>query len=185
MAGHPPEGRADAPTDRTDPEYVAVGRIGRPHGLGGDVFVAPWTDDPASRFATGAVLIADPGSLTIGWSRVQGGGKLVVHFDGVNERAAAELLHGVELRVAAADRPPIDDPDEFYDTELIGLRAMTVDGRELGPVCDVVHSRGGDHLLLDVDGHERLVPFVSSIVPSVDVEAGIVVIDAPEGLFEL
>lgn len=171
--------------DPGPPDLVVVGRVGRPHGLHGDLFVAPWTDDPVARFASGAVVMADPGPLTVMWSRLQGGGKLVVHFEGVDDRVSAERLHRLELRVAAADRPPLDDPDDFYDTDLIGLRAVTADGSTLGSVRDVLHSPAGDHLVIDVDGRERLVPFVAAIVPTVGVEDGVVVIDPPEGLFDL
>jgi 16S rRNA processing protein RimM len=113
------------------------------------------------------------------------GGKLVVHFAGVDDRDRAATLAGVRLVVAAADRPALDDPDDFYDTDLVGLAAVGIDGTDYGPVRDVVHAGGADYLLLDVDGRERLVPFVAAIVPSVDLSAGRLVLDPPPGLFEL
>src|SRR5690242_21925104 len=85
---------------------VAVGRIGRPRGVRGDVFVEPWTDDPDDRFADGSVLATDPvdaGPLTVE-STSAGGGKLVVHFGGVDDRAAAARLTGVRLIIPAAAR---------------------------------------------------------------------------------
>jgi 16S rRNA processing protein RimM len=112
-------------------------------------------------------------------------GKTVIHFAGIDDRAAAEALRGVRLVIAASERPELDDPDEFYDTDLVGLTARTVAGAELGPVREVVHAGGADYLVLDVDGTERLVPFVAAIVPTVDVAAGVVEIDPPEGLFDL
>jgi 16S rRNA processing protein RimM len=168
-------------------DEVAVGRIGRPRGVHGAVFVEPWTDDPGARFAAGARLNTDPpaaGPLTVAQSS-SAGGKLVVCFAGVTNRAGAEALRGVQLLVDAAERPPLSDPDEFYDSELVGLLARTPEGSELGPVVDVAHGAGGDHLVVEVRGREHLVPFVSAIVPQVDVAAGHVVIDAPPGLFEL
>jgi 16S rRNA processing protein RimM len=168
-------------------DVIAVGRIGKPRGVRGELFVQPWTDDPDARFAAGTVLRTDPadaGPLTVESSST-GGGKLVVRFAGVTDRTAAEQLRGVRLVVPVADRPPLEDPDEFYDTELIGLCARTVGGVQLGPVRDVLHAGGADYLLLDVAGHQRLVPFVAAIVPTVDLAAGTVVIDPPEGLFDL
>jgi len=109
----------------------------------------------------------------------------VVHFVGVDDRAAAEQLRGVRLMAAAGERAPIDDPDEFYATDLIGLDAVTIDGADLGPVRDVLHAAGADYLVLELDGRERLVPFVSAIVPTVDIGGGRVIIDPPPGLFEL
>jgi 16S rRNA processing protein RimM len=171
----------------TSDELIAVGRIGRPRGVHGETFVEPWTDDPDERFAVGAVLQTEPGGaglLTVAAMSLTGG-RLVVGFAGVSDRAAAEALRGVRLLIAASSRPPLDDPDDFYDTDLVGLAARTVAGAELGPVRDVLHAGGADYLVVDVAGHERLVPFVRAIVCSVDVAAGVVVIDPPEGLFEL
>lgn len=168
-------------------ELIAIGRIGRPRGVRGEAFVEPWTDDPDQRFAVGSVLATEPagaGPLTVA-AMSTAGGKLVVRFEAVDDRQLAEALRGVRLVIAAVARPPIEDPDEFYDTELIGLAARTTAGAGLGTVTDVLHAGGADYLVLDVDGAERLVPFVTAIVPSVDVRGGYVLIDPPDGLFDL
>jgi 16S rRNA processing protein RimM len=178
---------ADAGTHDDGGEHVAVGRIGPARGVRGDVFVEPWTDSPQERFAAGAVLRTRPaeaGPLSVE-SATFAGGKLVVHFAGVDERGAVEALRGVELLVPAAERPAIDDPDEFYDTDLIGLHARLPGGEPLGAVTDVVHAAGASYLVVPVGGRDRLVPFVAAIVPTVDVSGGVVVIDPPAGLFDL
>jgi 16S rRNA processing protein RimM len=113
------------------------------------------------------------------------GGKLVVRFAGVADREAATALRGTRLLIPAAGRPALEDPDEFYDTDLIGLAVQTVEGTDLGPVRDIVHAAGASYLVIDADGRERLVPFVRAIVPTVDLDARRVVIDPPDGLFEL
>ena len=166
---------------------MVVGRIGPARGVRGDVFVEPWTDVPEERFAPGAVLRTDPaeaGPLTVESSSTAGG-KLVVRFADVAGRVAAEALRGVRLVIAADSRPALDDPDEFYDTDLVGLSAVTVDGLELGSVGDVLHTAGATYLVLNAEGRERLVPFVRAIVATVDLSAGRVVIDPPEGLLDL
>lgn len=170
-----------------EPDVVAVGRIGPARGVRGDVFVEPWTDDPAGRFAAGSELRTEPaeaGPLTVETANL-GGSKLVVHFAGVADRSAAEALHGVRLMVPAGDRPALTDPDEFYASDLVGLSARTSSGADLGPVHDVLNVAGAEYLLLEVDGREHLVPFVAVIVPTVDVAGGVVVINPPEGLFDL
>jgi 16S rRNA processing protein RimM len=170
-----------------DGDVVTIGRIGKPRGVRGDVFVAPWTDDPDERYAVGSVLRTSPpdrGPLTVAAMSLASG-KLVVHFEGHDSREAAEQLRGVELVMDPADRPPLEDPDDFYDTDLVGLSARTVSGDALGPVREVLHAGASDYLVLDVGGTERLVPFVAAIVPTVDVAAGFVEIDPPEGLFDL
>lgn len=172
---------------RSDSDDIVVGRIGPPRGVRGEVLVEPWTDVPLERFAAGTSLRTDPperGPLSVAESSF-GGGKLAVRFAGIDDRAAAESLRGIQLVVASADRPALDDPDEFYDTDLVGLAARTTAGVQLGPVRSVLHAGGVHYLSVEVDGRERLVPFVAAIVPRVDVAAGTVDIDPPEGLFEL
>jgi 16S rRNA processing protein RimM len=168
-------------------ELVAVGRVGPPRGVRGDVFVEPWTDDPDTRFAAGAQLRTEPaesGPLVVEASS-SASGKLVVHFAGVDDRENAQALRGTRLVVPATARPPIEDPDEFYATDLVGLEVSTVGGRALGPVREVLNVAGADYLVLDVEGRERLVPFVSAIVPTVDLADRRIVIDPPDGLFDL
>ncbi len=185
-AGEPPAGET----------LVAVGRIGKAHGLRGEVGVEAWTDDPEERFAPGVVLSTaregvrtTPGAPLRVISSRQHAGRWLVAFEGVFDRTGAEALRGTRLLLPASARPVIDDPDEFYDTDLVGLVARTEDGTVLGTVSDVVHGPAGDYLVVDVpvDGstREQLVPFVSQIVPTVDLAGGEVVIDAPDGLFEL
>jgi len=168
-------------------DLIVVGRIGKARGIKGHAFVMPFTDDPEVRFAVGSVLQTEPaaaGPLSIASFSVASG-KLVLSFDGVEDRSAIEALRGVQLVIAREARPELADPDDFYTSDLIGLAARTVSGDPLGPVVDVIDIAGSDYLVLDVDGAEKLVPFVRAIVPTVDIAARAVVIDPPEGLFEI
>ena len=79
----------------------------------------------------------------------------------------------------------LDDPDEFYDTDLIGLSVRTVAGQALGAVTDVLHSPADSLLSIDWDGREVLVPFRKEFVPTVDLAGGVIEIDPPDGLLEL
>ncbi len=165
-------------------ELLVVGRIGPPHGVHGAVVVQPFTDAPDERFAPGSMLQTSGAPLTVASSRWQGN-RLVVEFAGIADREGADALRGTELQVQASSRPTLDDPNDFYVTDLIGLTASTVDGVPLGPVRDVVHAPAGDYLVVEVGGRQRLVPFVATIVPSVDLAGGHVVVDPPEGLLDL
>src|SRR5262245_37318406 len=108
---------------------VVVGRIGRPHGIRGELSVEPRTDEPEARFAVGSVLLTDPaaaGPLTVVSARPHQGW-LLVAFEGIADRTVAESLRGVLLWVDSADLPPPADPDEFHDHDLVGLAAVSTD----------------------------------------------------------
>ena len=165
---------------------VVVGRIGRPHGVRGEVTVEPRTDEPDERFAPGAVLIVDPPVNSLGVQRSHWhSGRLLVHFDGVDDRNAAEALRGLLLHV---DRDPSElpeDPEEFYDSALLGCHVEMQDGAAVGDVVDVVHLPAQDLLVVRLaDDREVMVPFVEAIVPTVDAQARRIVIDPPGGLLD-
>ncbi|MFL6051301.1 MAG: ribosome maturation factor RimM [Actinoallomurus sp.] len=164
---------------------LAVGRVGRAHGVRGEVSVETSTDDPGARFAPGSSLVTDParlGPLTVESVRPHAG-RLLVHFAGIDDRTAAETLRGILLLVDSAEIPPTDDPDEFHDQELIGLLAVTTDGTEVGEVVDVEHL-GQDLLVIRRPEGDALVPFVRALVPEVDVPGRRIVLDPPPGLLE-
>ncbi|EHR49643.1 16S rRNA processing protein RimM [Saccharomonospora marina XMU15] len=167
---------------------VVVGRVAKAHGLHGELAVDVRTDSPRERFAQGKVLLASlrdgvTKRVTVAAVRPHGG-RLLVRFAEAQGRTAAEELRGAMLLVDTADLPQIEDPDEFYDHELEGLRAELTDGTVIGTVREVIHSPGGELLAVDRDDHEALVPFVAAIVVLVDVTGGRVVIDPPEGLLD-
>ncbi len=166
---------------------LTVGRVGRAHGLRGEVLVQVRTDDPDTRFAAGSTLATEPadrGPLTVLAAR-RHSGRYVVAFTGIDDRTAAEALRGIALVVDSADLAPLADPDEFHDTDLLGLRVQTGDGTTLGTLKDVVHGPGTDLLAIDIGEREILIPFVRELVPLVDIAGGRVVVEPPEGLFDL
>lgn len=167
---------------------VVVGRVAKAHGIRGELAVDVRTDSPEERFAEGAVLTGKSRNgrttrLTVAAARWHSG-RLLLRFEEVPDRTEAERQRGLLLLAEARELPPIDDPDEFYDHELEGLRAELTDGTVVGTVREVVHSPGGELLSLDRDGGEALVPFVREIVPEVDVAGGRVVLDPPDGLLD-
>jgi 16S rRNA processing protein RimM len=166
---------------------VVVGRIGLPHGVRGEVTVEVRSDDPDLRFYVGAVLATDPasrGPLTVTgkrWHR----DVLLLTIEGIHSREDAETLRNTELLVDIADLPELEDPDSFYDHQLVGLTARLTDESELGEVTAVRHE-GADLLVVRrPEGGDLLIPFVAAIVPTVDLAGGFLVVDPPEGLLEL
>ena len=210
---------------------VIVGRVGRPHGIRGELVIGVRTDEPDLRFAVGAVLdvledvrdappeggprgsggegsppkggpggwvppgetaggsrgVAPPGPALQVTAKRWHSGQLLVTFAGIGDRTAAGELTGTWLSVDSSELPGTGDPDEFRDHELIGLSVRTPDGDPVGVVTDVLH-HGQDVLVVQREGGQQddefLVPFVKAIVPTVDLAAGVLVIDPPPGLLD-
>ncbi|MGI8947220.1 MAG: ribosome maturation factor RimM [Ornithinimicrobium sp.] len=181
-----------------------VARIGKPHGLRGEVTVQTHTDRPEHRFVEGAQFAtdpSDPGPLTIATVR-QHQGVFLLGFEGVRDRSAAEALRDTRLLsgdVRSQDqgggaRSDADVDDEgWYEEELLGLPVTLLDGTVLGEVS-ALHTRDVQDLLgvRLPDGRDALVPFVEQIVTEIvlpddggDQGAARVVVDPPAGLLDL
>lgn len=169
----------------TDTIEVIVGRVGRAHGVRGELAVEPLTDEPERRFAPGTRLRqeAGPRVLTVESHRWHSG-RLLVRFAETPDRTAAEQVRGLVLLAdVPADEQPTDD-GEFWDRDLIGLRVLTADGREAGAVRRVQHGPQDLLVVRTVAGEERLVPFVEALVPEVDLESGTLTLADVAGLLD-
>lgn len=170
---------------------ITVGVIVRAHGVRGEVVVDLRTDEPERRFAPGEVLHPDAsdrdqgsGTFTVLQTR-EHQGRMLVSFAEIGDRNAADAARGVRLvaRVPADERPTGDE--EYYDRQLIGLSVRTEDSAEpVGRVISVLHLPAQDVLEISTDEGDRLVPFVSELVPVVDLEAGQIVLSPVEGLLQ-
>ena len=176
-----------------DDSSVLVARIGKPHGLHGEVTVQLHTDEPERRLAVGTAVDteAGPGTgvprvLTVRSTRVHNGVWLVA-FDEVPDRTGAESLRGTRLVVDGADvLPAPDDEDVFSEEQLRGLAVVDPAGTVLGSVGGLELGAAQDRLVVLLpDGRRAQVPFVAALVPEVDLEGGRVVVDAPPGLLDL
>ncbi|MGC1208061.1 MAG: ribosome maturation factor RimM [Ornithinimicrobium sp.] len=187
-------------------DLVLVARIGKPHGLRGEVSVQVHTDAPDDRFRVGSVLATEPpdrGPLEIVSVRVHQG-RYLLGFAGVEGREGAESLRNTRLYVpldASAGSPSLPDgvaagdshglaqedsnTEAFYEDELVGASVRLVSGEVVGEVS-ALHTRPAQDLLEVTlsGGGSALVPFVAQLVPTVDIAAGVVVIDPPAGLLE-
>jgi 16S rRNA processing protein RimM len=166
---------------------LVVGRIGRAHGIKGEVSIEVRTDEPELRLAPGAVLATDPaatGPLTIATGRVHSG-RLMLRFEGVSDRTGAEALRNTLLIAEVDPQEAPEDPEEFYDHQLIDLDVVTVDGREIGRIAEISHLPYQDLLVVRrPDETEVLIPFVAEFVPEIDLEEQRAVIDPPPGLLD-
>lgn len=163
---------------------VVVARIGKAHGLKGEVTVRVHTDVPERRFVPGATFATDPasaGPLTLRSARLHNGIQLLA-FEEAFDRTAAEALRGISL-FAEADE--VDEDDAWYEEDLLGFDVL-VDGRKVGVVKALEPREVQDLLVVDgVDGYDILVPFVEEIVPEVDEDERTVTLTPPPGLLEL
>jgi 16S rRNA processing protein RimM len=143
-------------------------------------------DSPAERFAAGSVLRHRPGwRLSAHDYSASPPGRLLI-TSRYADREVADHLRGVYLTVDSASIADPEDPDEFHDHQLVGLRAENPDGDALGEVLRVEHAPASDLLVLRLaDGRQGMVPFVRAIVSEVDLPGGRLVMTPPDGLFEL
>ena len=170
-------------------ETIVVGRIGKPHGVKGEVSVEPRTDEPDRRFADGARLktqnkrpgASGPAHLTVAGTRWHSG-RLLVRFEEIGDRTAAEEARGTLLSIPLDPDERPEDPEEYYDHQLVGLTVVTTDGRTVGELREIMHGSAQDLLVITADGPDVLVPFVSALVPEVDVPGRRIVVEDLPGL---
>ncbi|WP_369392139.1 ribosome maturation factor RimM [Streptomyces sp. CG1] len=166
---------------------LVVARIGRAHGIKGEVTVEVRTDEPELRLAPGAVLATDPastGPLTIATGRVHSG-RLLLRFEGVSDRNGAEALRNT-LLIAEIDPEELPEgEDEYYDHQLMDLDVVTEDGVEVGRITEISHLPSQDLFIVErPDGTEVMIPFVEEIVAEIDLEEQRAVITPPPGLID-
>ncbi|MFD6914752.1 ribosome maturation factor RimM [Streptomyces virginiae] len=166
---------------------LVVARIGRAHGIKGEVTVEVRTDEPELRLSPGAVLRTEPataGPLTIETGRVHSG-RLLLRFAGVKDRTGAEALRNI-LLIAEVDPAELpEEPDEYYDHQLMDLDVVLEDGTEIGRITEISHLPSQDLFIVErPDGTEVMIPFVEEIVAEIDLEEQRCVITPPPGLID-
>ena len=174
----------------SDPEWdrmVLVGRISRPHGIRGQVIVAPETDFVEERFRTGATFWtrSDRGyeALKVSSARVQNG-RPVIGFEGFEKIEDVERLAGLDLRVPEDSLLPLDT-GAYYVHDLVGCAVETISGESVGEVKRVDGGAGASVLSVEGQRGEVLVPLAADICIEVDIAGRKIRINPPEGLLEL
>jgi 16S rRNA processing protein RimM len=127
-------------------------------------------------------MTSDNTTLTVATSKWHSG-RFVVHFAGVDDRNAAEALRGQTLTIEVDPAELPEDPDEFYDHQLVGLKVALEDGSLIGVIGEVIHLPSQDLLSVKREGDtEVLIPFVMEFVPEIDLDSKTVTITPPPGL---
>jgi 16S rRNA processing protein RimM len=163
---------------------VCVGIVTGAHGVRGAVRVKSFTANPADVAHYGS--LADESGERHYELRLIGSAKgvLIAKLAGIEDRDRAEALRGLRLYLPRAALPPPAE-DEYYHADLIGLDATLTDGTPIGRVRAVHDFGAGDTLEIDrPDAPSVLVPFTRAVVPSVDLAAGRLVLELPDGLLD-
>ncbi|QDG88672.1 ribosome maturation factor RimM [Pseudarthrobacter sp. NIBRBAC000502770] len=163
---------------------LQVARIGKPHGIRGEVTVQVLTDAPEDRFVPGTEFVVEPsasGPLTVSSARWNKD-ILLLGFEEVADRNQAETLRGAKLFIETEELDE-DDDEGWYEHELVGLEAR-VESRVVGKVTALNTMPVQDLLVVTTPGgDEILIPFVEQIVPEVNIEEGFILLTPPDGLF--
>lgn len=160
-----------------------IGWVARPRGLRGEVWVMAYSDQPERLLGLRDYRLQGPHgarALRLASGRCQGG-RLSMLFEGVVDRTQAEGLCGATLQMHRRDLPPLEE-DEVFLADLMGLEARLADGRVVGRVEGVLELPAGPILEIRARGSEALVPFHRRFVPKLDVAAGWLELEVPEGM---
>ncbi len=171
----------NAPADRMPRDgYRAIGVIERPRGLKGEVKALPLTDFP-ERFAPHArVFIAEQARriTSSNWHR----GRVYLYIEGVADRESAEALRGELIEIPLAERPRTGEPFWYID-EIEGLSVVTSTGERLGTIREVLQTGANDVYIVGRAGRrDVLIPALRDVVTEIDIEAGKMTVDLPDGL---
>ena len=175
-------------------ERVTVARVLRPHGRRGEVAAEILTDFPERLTQLVSVYLWDgntelrAASVRRCWLSQSRGGQAIFHFEGSDSISDAEKLVGLEVQIPIADRLPLPG-GSYYVTDLVGCEVRDGDGRALGRVRDVQftgeNTPGTPLLVIDGPEGELLVPLAQEICTRIDLVAGRIDVDLPEGLRDL
>ncbi len=168
------------------PEHsrIILGVITGVHGIQGEVKLKSFTADPEAIASYGPLDASNGTRLEIK-SLKPHKDQFRARIDGITDRNAAEAIRGLELSIAR-DRLPEPADDEVYHADLIGLRVLDLSGTEVGTVVDIVDFGAGELLELKLTDIKStvLMPFNRQTVPDIDLDAGTLAIDPPEGLLD-
>ena len=166
---------------------LAIARIGRPHGVKGEVTIELLTDLPEERFSVGKVIESDSGihpTLEISRVRIHQGIWMLT-FNEIKDRTMAERVRNSRLYSEIDIDEEVGDEDSiFHIEELRGLRVIDHDGAVIGSVTGVQNLPGQDLLEIETPRGQRLIPMVHQFIREIDIEAGRITVEIPAGLMD-
>ena len=167
-----------------EPVYLSVGLLRRPHGLRGEILMEVLTDFP-QRLRVGTRLFVGEAYDPITLASVRGHNNgLLVRFRGVENPEQAGKYRGKTVFVRAEDRPALPE-GEYYHHEVIGLRVLTEEDKELGTLAEILITGANEvYVVKRPDGRDLLLPAIEDVILKIDPEAGLVRVRLLPGLDE-
>ena len=168
------------------PDYIVVGRFGRPRGVSGEIFLQPLTDNPDRLVVSGQFWIETEGHYDeIRFSAVNDiAGKTAVRIKGVNSPEEAGTYTNRYLYIHSEELGIPEDGSYFY-FDLIDCRVVDQSGTDIGIVADVEEFPANDLLVIKDDrGNLFRLPMVAAFIMKVDLEKNEITINPPEGIFD-
>ncbi len=166
-----------------EPLFLAVGQLRRPHGVRGEIRMEVLTDFP-ERLTPGMTVYVGPRRLPLRIRRVRWQNEvMLISFEGYEDRDRVGLLRNMVVAVPADQAPPLPE-NEFYYHEVLGLRVVTDDGRELGEITEIMETGANDVLVVKPKGGgaEILLPDIDDVVLEIDTERGVMTVHLLPGL---
>ena len=166
------------------PSHLVVGRVVRPHGVRGDLLVQPLSQVLDTVAPESAIYLGKRRRPERLRSIQRHGDHLRIHLDGCDDRARAEAYRGEELQIRLDDAPPLPE-GRYYHWEILGLRVVSEQGETVGRIRQILETGANDVYVVDLDGgDEILLPAITSVVHSVDLEQGVMNVRLLPGLVE-
>ncbi len=170
-----------------EPRYVAVGQVVGVHGLHGELKVKVLTRDPHRLGLSQRVYMGLEDEEPVPWA-VEGyrlhQGRVLLKLKGCDDRNTAETLRGYAVQVPLEEAIPLEE-GEYYEHQIVGLDVWTVSEELLGQVVEIIYTPANDVYVVRraaSNGREILIPAIDSVVLKVDLEAGRLLVDLPDGL---
>ena len=158
------------PRNQRPADHVVIAVVGAPHGLRGEVRVKSYTENPMAVGDYGPLLGADGKTYRIKALRPVKDDIIIARLESVADRTAAEAITNLVLSVARGQLPPVEDDDEFYHADLVGLSVLDESGQVIGQVIGLMNFGAGDMLDIKLNrpGPSALLPFTKAFVPTID-----------------
>ena len=179
------EKNAGSEPNRTEPDFLIIGRIVKPHGIKGEVSVNVMTEFPERFDEMQHVFLGDEHSAekigieSMRWSN----NKALIRFDGYADRTAVEALRGLYLKIPIEDAITLDD-DAYYHFQLENLKVVTDTGEHLGILSQVLETGANDVYVVKTDTREILLPATHEVIRAIDLESGTMTVHIIPGLFD-